>query len=85
MSFRIDQAHPWARGDVIRIRTITDIAEDTEPFGTPTWKVERCYWENSLAFVDVKCVQGGMIRRGVDAARCRLISAVDQLGDVARD
>ena len=87
MSFRIDKEHPFTVCDVVRVTTITNIAEETAP-GGPTWWVRNVFWENGEPYCEV-VQMGDSERRGitrrVTARRCRLVSAVDRLGDVARE
>jgi hypothetical protein len=84
MSFRVDKPHPYTVGDVVRVQTITNIAESTNPTG-PDWCVDNTHWLDGEPHCALRMVgQSGGITRRVPARRCRLVSAVDRLGDVTR-
>lgn len=86
MSLRAGKVHPFNEGDVVRVNTITDIAECRSPQGSPTWRVISTFWEDGEPGCSLRRYEpvGGITRR-VEARRCFLVSAVDQLGDVARE
>lgn len=87
MSFRIDKPHPFKVKEIVRVVTITNMAEETLPSRIdPTWEVTRVFWENGEPYCAL-ALEGhpAGITRQVTARRCCLVSAVDRLGDVARD